>query len=125
MTEIYKKNTRYKALLLSLLLSAVGFGLYKGVIDNYLAEVVGMGEMDRGIAEFFRELPGLLLILVLAVFYRSSAEKMYKAGLVIMAVGLLIQALVAPAKALVIAVIFFVSMGEHLQLGMKNTRSLE
>ena len=125
MTEIYKKNTRYKALLLSLLLSAVGFGLYKGVIDNYLAEVVGMGEMDRGIAEFFRELPGLLLILVLAVFYRSSAEKMYKAGLVIMAVGLLIQALVAPAKALVIAVIFFFSMGEHLQLGMKNTLSLE
>lgn len=38
-----------------------GFGLYKGVIDNYLAQAAMMGEMDRGVAEFFRELPGLLL----------------------------------------------------------------
>ena len=125
MKQIFKENTRYKAFLLSLLLSAIGFGLYKGVIDNYLAEVVGMGEMDRGIAEFFRELPGLLLILILAVFYRSSAEKIYKAGLVIMALGLLLQAIISPAKAAVIAVIFFFSTGEHLQLGMKNTLSLE
>ncbi len=125
MTEIYKKNTRYKAFLLSLLLSAIGFGLYKGVIDNYLAEVVGMMEMDKGVAEFFRELPGLLLIFILAVFYRFSAEKMYKMGMVIMTVGMLVQAFVAPVKALVIAAIFFYSLGEHIQLGMKNTLSLE
>ena len=125
MTEIYKKNTRYKAFLLSLLLSAIGFGLYKGVIDNYLAEVVGMMEMDKGVAEFFRELPGLLLIFILAVFYRFSAEKMYKTGMVIMTVGMLVQAVVAPVKALVIAAIFFYSLGEHIQLGMKNTLSLE
>ena len=125
MNQIYKENTRFKALLLSLLLSAIGFGLYKGVIDNYLAEVVGMMEMDRGVAEFFRELPGLLLIFILAVFYRFSAEKLYKTGMIIMTVGMLVQAVVSPVKALVIAAIFFYSLGEHLQLGMKNTLSLE
>ena len=125
MKTVFKENTRFKALLLSLLLSAIGFGLYKGVIDNYLAEVVGMGELDRGVAEFFRELPGLLLIFILAIFYRFSAEKMYKTGMVIMTVGMLIQAFVAPVKALVIAAIFFYSLGEHIQLGMKNTLSLE
>ena len=125
MNRIYKENTRFKAFLLSLLLSAIGFGLYKGVIDNYLAEVVGMMEMDRGVAEFFRELPGLLLIFILALFYRFSAEKLYKTGMVIMTVGMLVQAAVAPVKALVIAAIFFYSLGEHLQLGMKNTLSLE
>lgn len=125
MKTVFKENARFKALLLSLLLSAIGFGLYKGVIDNYLAEVVGMGELDRGVAEFFRELPGLLLIFILAIFYRFSAEKMYKTGMVIMTVGMLIQAFVAPVKALVIAAIFFYSLGEHIQLGMKNTLSLE
>ena len=125
MTDIFKENTRYKALFLSLLLSAIGFGLYKGVIDNYMAEVVRINEMERGVTEFFRELPGLLLVLILAIFYRFSAEKMYKMGLVIMVVGMALQAFVTPAKVLVILAIFIYSTGEHIQLGMKNTLSLE
>lgn len=124
-TSVFKANSRYKALFLSLLLSAIGFGLYKGVIDNYLAEVVRMGEMDRGVTEFFREFPGLILILILALFYRFSAEKMYKMGMVIMVTGMLLQAFVSPAKFLVIMAIFIYSLGEHIQLGMKNTLSLE
>lgn len=125
MKSVFKENTRYRALFLSLLLSAIGFGLYKGVIDNYLAEVVGMMEMDRGVAEFFRELPGLLLIFILALLYRFSAEKMYKTGMIIMFGGMLLQAFVSPVKALVITAIFIYSLGEHIQLGMKNTLSLE
>lgn len=123
--DIFKEGSRYKALFLSLLLSAIGFGLYKGVIDNYMAEVVRMNEVDRGLTEFFRELPGLLLVVILALFYRSSAERMYKMGMVIMVVGMTMQAFVSPAKALVIAAIFIYSLGEHIQLGMKNTLSLE
>ena len=123
--DIFQKDTRYRALFLSLLLSAIGFGLYKGVIDNYMAEVVHMQEFDRGLTEFFRELPGLLLVLILAVFYRSSAEKMYKIGMVIMVVGMTMQAIITPAKMMVIMAIFIYSTGEHIQLGMKNTLSLE
>ena len=84
-----------------------------------------MGEMDRGVAEFCRELPGLLLIFILAIFYRFSAEKMYRMGVIIMAVGMVLQAVIAPAKVLVLLAIFFYSLGEHIQLGMKNTLSLE
>ena len=122
---IFKEGTRYRALFLSLLLSAIGFGLYKGVIDNYMAEVVKMNELDRGITEFIREVPGLLLVLILAIFYRSSAERMYKMGMVIMVVGMLLQAFISPVKLLVILAIFLYSTGEHIQLGMKNTLSLE
>lgn len=123
--QIFKSESRWEALFLSLLLSAIGFGLYKGVIDNYMAEVVRMNELDRGITEFFREVPGLLLVLILAVFYRSSAEKMYKMGMVVMVIGMCMQAFISPVKALVILAIFIYSTGEHIQLGMKNTLSLE
>ena len=122
---VFQENSRYKALFLSLLLSAIGFGLYKGVIDNYMAEVVQMQEFDRGLTEFFREVPGLLLVLILAIFYRFSAEKMYKMGMVIMVIGMAMQAFISPAKMLVIMAIFIYSTGEHIQLGMKNTLSLE
>ena len=123
--SIFKDNTRYKAFFLSLLFSAIGFGLYKGVMDNYLAEIVKMNQVDRGLTEFFRELPGLLLVLILALFYRSSAEKMYRAGILIMVAGMAVIAFVPPVKMIVILSIFFYSLGEHIQLGMKNTLSLE
>lgn len=109
---------------MTLLLSAMGFGLYKGVLDNYMAEVVRMNELDRGITEFFREVPGLLLVLILAIFYRSSAEKMYKIGMVVMVVGMVMQAFISPVKLLVVLAIFIYSTGEHILLGMKNTLSL-
>ena len=123
--NIFKSDTHWQALFLSLLLSAIGFGLYKGVIDNYMAEVVRMQEFDRGVTEFFRELPGLLLVLILAIFYRSSAERMYKIGMIIMVIGMAMQAFISPVKLLVILAIFIYSTGEHIQLGMKNTLSLE
>ena len=123
--DIFKQGSRYQALFLSLLLSAIGFGLYKGVLDNYMAEVVHMNEVDRGLTEFFRELPGLLLVFILAVCYKATAERMYKAGMAIMFVGMVLQALVSPTKALIILAIFIYSTGEHIQLGMKNTLSLE
>lgn len=123
--SVFRPESCYRALFLSLLLSTIGYGLYKGIFDNYMAEVVQMNELDRGITEFFRELPGLLLVLILAIFYKASAEKMYKWSMVIMAVGMALQAWIAPEKAAIIAVVFLFSTGEHIQIGMRNTLSLE
>ena len=111
--------------LVSVLAMGLAYGIHKGVIDNYLAEIVVMDEFDRGVAEFFRELPGLLLIFILAVFFTVSAETLYKAGAVVMLAGMAMTGLVPPNKALVTLAIFLFSVGDHIQLGMKNTLSLE
>lgn len=123
--SIFKPDTRYKALFLSLLLCAIGSGLHKGILDNYVAEMAHMNELDRGIMEFFREVPGLLLVLILAIFYRSSAERMYKLSMVFMAIGMVMQSLIDPVKVLVILALFIYSTGEHIQIGMRNTLTLE
>lgn len=123
--QIFKEGSRYKALFLSLLLCAIGSGLHKGILDNYVAEMAHMNELDRGIMEFFREIPGLLLVLILAIFYRSSAERMYKVSMIFMAAGMIMQSLIDPNKALVILAIFIYSTGEHIQIGMRNTLTLE
>lgn len=125
MKDVFKEGSKFRAFLLSIVLMSIGYGLYKGVIDNYLAEVVGMGEFDRGVSEFFRELPGLALIFILAIFYKFSAEKMYKMGLIVMLIGMLMQSVIPPHKVLVILAMFLFSYGEHIQLGMKSTLSLE
>lgn len=123
--SVFRNESCYKAFLMSLLITGLGYGLYKGMIDNYLAEIVGMGEFDRGLAEFFREIPGLMLVFILAVFYMCTAEQMYKIGAVIMIIGLGLLSVVTPGKVIVTLAVCIYSLGEHIQLGMKNTLSLE
>ena len=122
--ETFSENSCYKIFFLSLLITGLSFGIYKGLQDNYLAEVVSMGELDRGITEFFRELPGLLLIFILIVFYTFSAETMYKIGATVTLLGVAMLAIVPPVKVLVIVSMFVHSLGDHIQLGMKNTLTL-
>ncbi len=123
--EIFKPESKYKAFLISMLAFGLAYGLYKGVIDNYLAEIVSMTEFDRGVSEFFRELPGLMLVFILAVLYTFSAERIYKIGALIMLVGMAMHAVVPAARFLVTLSVFVYSLGEHMQLGMRNTLSLE
>lgn len=123
--EIFREESCFKIFLTSIILTGIGYGVYKGMIDNYLAEIVGLGEFDRGVCEFFREIPGLMLVFILAIFYTFTAEKMYKLGAIIMVVGLGALAIVPANKVLVIISVCIYSLGEHIQLGMKNTLTLE
>ena len=123
--DTFREDSKFRVFLLSLLITGLSYGLYKGMLDNFLAEVVGMGEMDRGIMEFFRELPGIMLVFILAVFYMLTAESLYKAGAIIMLVGMGMNALLPATKILATLAICMYSLGEHIQLGMKNTLSLK
>ena len=123
--EIYKDGSGFRYFLLCILVTGLSYGLYKGMLDNYLAEVVQMGEMDRGVTEFFRELPGIALVFILAVFYMLSAETLFKAGAVIMLIGMAMHAVLPVSKVLATLAICVYSLGEHIQLGMKSTLSLQ
>lgn len=52
LAETFRPESRYQAFLGSLAIFGLAYGLYKGVLDNYLAEIVEMSEMGRGISEF-------------------------------------------------------------------------
>ncbi len=123
--EAFRPDSSYRAFFVSIITFALAYGLYKGIIDNYLAEVAGMSEFDKGVSEFFRELPGLALIFVLAVLYEFTAERIYQIGALFMLAGMTMQAVVPSTKVLVIMAIFVYSLGEHIQLGMRNTLTLE
>ena len=125
MKAVFKDERGVRFFLVSLFATGTGYGIYKGIIDNYFAEIVKIGEFDRGLIEFFREIPGLLLIVILAALYMFSAEKLYKIGAVIMLIGMAMLSVVSPSKVLVTLTVVTFSLGEHIQLGMKNTLSLE
>ena len=78
--SIFKKEQGAIPFLLVLLLQSLAYGFYKGVQDNYLAQIVDVNAFERGVLEFFRELPGLLLIFIRAFLYRLSEAKIMKIG---------------------------------------------
>ncbi len=125
LSGVFRKESGYRVFLLSMMTFGLAYGLYKGVIDNYLAEVVSMSSFDKGVSEFFRELPGLLLVFVLAVLYTFSAERIYRIGALVMLAGMTMQTFVPSTRVMVIFAIFVYSLGDHIQLGMRNTLSLE
>jgi len=123
--EAFRAEHGVKFFLLSVLLTGLAGGLYKGVLDNFLVEIVGMNEMDRGVMEFFRELPGVLLIVILAAMFMFSVESVYKVGAVIMLAGMTLHAVLPADKVLMTLAICTFSLGEHIQLGMKSTITLK
>ena len=123
--QTFRPDSRYRQLFLSLLAMSLAYGLYKGIIDNYLAEIVAMGEFDRGVAEFFRELPGLALVFILALFGTLSAEALFRVGAFVMLAGMALHAVLPADRVMVTIAICVYSLGEHIQLGMRNTLSLE
>lgn len=123
--SIFHPESKYRAFFLAVITFGLAYGLYKGVIDNYLAEVVAMKQFGRGVSEFFRELPGFLLVFALAVLYLFSAEKIFRIGAIIMLAGMVLHGVVPATRVLVTFAIFVYSLGEHIQLGMRNTLSLQ
>ena len=124
-TEIFRAESGWRMFFASVMTFGLGYGLYKGIIDNYLAEIVSMNSFDKGVSEFFRELPGLLLVFILAVFFMLSAETIYKLGALFMLGGMVMQAVVPATRVMVILAIFVFSLGDHMQLGMRSTLSLQ
>lgn len=121
---IYKNPTKVKTFLFVMLLAGLSHGLYKGVQDNYLAELVNINEFERGIVEFFRELPGLLLIFILATMYRFSETKVFKLGTAITLLGTLGLFAFGTGKIVVVIFVVIYSLGEHIVLPVKSSISM-
>ena len=122
--SIYTGDKGVKTFLAAILFSGLAYGFYRGIQDNYLAEIVKISEFERGIVEFFREIPGLMLVFILAWMYRLSETKVFKIGTAIMLAGVLGLLLLGSSKVVVILFMVVFSTGEHIVMPIKSSMSL-
>jgi len=128
--NIYRSEVKVGRFLAVLILFGIAFGLKRGVQDNYLADIVNIDPFERGIVEFFREAPGLLLIFILALMYRFTDSKVFKIGTALMAGGLAGLLLTSSSEFLLtkFLVVFFMvifSAGEHIIMPVRSTIAME
>jgi MFS family permease len=128
--DTYRPDAKVGRFLSVLILFGVSFGLYRGIQDNYLAEIISITRFERGIVEFFREIPGLLLMLILALMYRFADSKIFKIGIAVMAGGVtgLLLTSVSPifmTKIFVVVFMVLFSTGEHIIMPVRATISMD
>ena len=128
--NVYRSEAKVARYLSVILLSGIAYGLYRGIQDNYLAEIIHITPFERGIVEFFREIPGLLVVLILALMYKFSDSRIFKIGTAIMAGGMIGLLLTTSgpflmSKFFVVLFMVFFSTGEHIIMPVRSTISLD
>jgi len=128
--NIYRGDAKIGRFLSVLIFFGIAIGLKHGVQNNYLADILKIDSFERGIVEFFREMPGLLLIFILALMYKFADSRVFKIGIALMAAGLagiFVTSCMEMFMIKFIVVIFMVifSTGEHIIMPVRSTIAME
>jgi MFS family permease len=124
-TDAFKANYNVMPFLLSALFFGVTNSIAKAIMNNYLAEIILITKIDLGIIEFFRELPGLFLIFILAWLYKKSDKKNYKLAILISICGFIGLTFLGTNKWIVIFFLVMNSLGEHISMQVRQSLSIE
>ena len=107
-----------------MLLFGIVTGLYNGVFNNYLYDILSIGKLERGWLELPREMPGLLIFVLLAFLNRFTEIKLIRLAFILAAIGLAGLFLFGESKAVVIVLIVVYSTGEHLMMPIRQSVGL-
>ena len=116
----YVSNLRserdFSLFLFSGLFGGIATGIYTTVFNNYLSDVFNLSADGRGIVEFPRELPGALIVFVLAFLAFLGDVRIIFVGTIAAAAGMLGLGLLSPSFGMMLVWMMVFSMGQHIML---------
>ncbi len=119
--EKYFNTKDFRVFLTTMFLFGLATGLFSGTMNNYLAEILGIDRFERGVVEFIRELPGLCLILILALLYRHSENQIIRVALFMSFLGVAGIFLLGANPIFGIIFIMIWSTGEHIMMPVRHS----
>ena len=121
MHKWFKNLSPYSLFLMIVAASALGFGLTGGVLSNYFKEVYSTTAFQRGLIEFPRETPGVLIILVIAFLSGFSDIRLAMVAQAFAMIGIITLGIFTPPFAIMLFLIFINSMGHHLNMPVQDS----
>jgi len=125
-----KLSPDFRRVLGATLFFGAAAGVMAATLNNYLAEVHGFDAGNRGWLELPREMPGFIIIFVVAALLTRLRESRIAAlAMVFTAAGALCLGYLSSGTALLVAFIFIWSLGDHIifavegPLGLKLARA--
>lgn len=95
------------------------------VFNNFLAESFSITDLQRGVLEFPRELPGFLVIFFSALFAFLSIRRMAALANLFAAVGILCVGFFSIDFSFMLLWLFIFSTGQHLFMPLASTIGME
>jgi hypothetical protein len=120
-TWLREIDRNYLLFLLASVFLGIGQSVDGSTLTNYLKENFQMLIVQRSALEFPRELPGLLVVLVIGSLYSLGDIRIAVIANLLTALGMLSLGLIPPKYSFLIVTIFIYSMGQHIYMPLSNS----
>jgi len=104
-----------------LALTALGLGFSNDIISNYFKDAYRVTPYQRGLIEFPRELPGMICALVVAALGAFGDVRIAVIAHAFSVAGIFVLGLSSPPFAIMLALIFVNSLGQHLFMPVQDS----
>ncbi len=123
-TDVFKNKSTAFSFFLSIIVWGIGTGCFAATLNNFLSDMHGMTSLNRGMLEFFREMPGLALVFLFALLNRMSDWKILRLGTMISMLGAAL--LFVPSNKVVVTFFIMIwSLGEHLIMPVRQAIAIQ
>lgn len=95
------------------------------IFNNFLNESFQMSDFKRSFLEVPRELPGLSVVFISALFFFLCSRRLAALAMLFSAIGSLLLALTTPVYLTMIIWLFLLSLGQHIMLPLSSSIGME
>ncbi|WP_291638009.1 MFS transporter [Clostridium sp.] len=110
----FNNDKDFKLFLIVGLFTGIASGINSTVFNNFLSETYKLTAAARGIVEFPRELPGVLIVIVLGILSFLGDIRIAIVGMFFAALGMLGLGLFSPTFATMLIWMMLLSLGTHI-----------
>lgn len=121
--SVCRPGSGWAAFFAGIFVWGIGIGSFQAVFNNFLVETYNIGGRERGMLELFREMPGVCLILILALLHKHSDKKVLRIGTVFSAVAAALLLFPVPWAGAVLFITVW-ALGEHLVMPVRQSIAL-
>lgn len=112
----FNKDRDFKLFLIVGLFTGIASGINSTVFNNFLSDTYKLTAAARGIVEFPRELPGVLIVIVLAILSFLGDVRIAIVGMILAALGMLGLGLFSPTFVTMLMWMMILSLGTHIYM---------
>ncbi len=112
----FENDRDFSLFIIAGFLGGIASGINGSIFNNFLNDVYHLTASQRGFVEVPRELPGLLIVIVLAALAFLGDVKVAMIGMICAAAGMIGLGLFSPTFPIMIVFMMILSMGMHIYM---------
>jgi predicted MFS family arabinose efflux permease len=114
LAKIFSTDKDFKLFLIVGIFTGIASGINSTVFNNFLSDVFKLTSQGRGIVEFPRELPGMLIVIVLGLLSFLGDIRTGMVGMVLASLGMLGLGRFSPTFSTMLLFLMILSLGTHI-----------